>query len=140
MNNNQNRCGCGGQPTVMDIDRETKENTNFRKEAWTGEHLQVTLMCIPTNCDIGAEIHEDTDQLVCIVQGCATISFGATKCSMCDGQRANGGDACLIPAGTWHNITNSGSDPAQGIFRIRPAAPRGRNSPAHQDLRLLKIK
>ena len=90
MNNNQNRCGCGGQPTVMDIDRETKENTNFRKEAWTGEHLQVTLMCIPTNCDIGAEIHEDTDQLVCIVQGCATISFGATKCSMCDGQRANG--------------------------------------------------
>lgn len=54
MNNNQNRCGCGGQPTVMDIDRETKENTNFRKEAWTGEHLQVTLMCIPTNCDIGA--------------------------------------------------------------------------------------
>ena len=138
MNNNQNRCGCGGQPTVMDIDRETKENTNFRKEAWTGEHLQVTLMCIPTNCDIGAEIHEDTDQLVCIVQGCATISFGATKCSMCDGQRANGGDACLIPAGTWHNITNSGS--IQGIFRIRSAAPRGRNSPAHQDLRLLKIK
>ena len=109
MNNNQNRCGCGGQPIVMDIDRETKENTNFRKEAWTGEHLQVTLMCIPTNCDIGAEIHEDTDQLICIVQGCATISFGATKCSMCDGQRANGGDACLIPAGTWHNITNSGS-------------------------------
>ena len=53
MNNNQNRCGCGGQPTVMDIDRETKENTNFRKEAWTGEHLQVTLMCIPTNCGIG---------------------------------------------------------------------------------------
>ena len=99
MNNNQNRCGCGGQPTVMDIDRETKENTNFRKEAWTGEHLQITLMCIPTNCDIGAEIHEDTDQLVCIVQGCATISF-----------------------------------------RIRSAAPRGRNSPAHQDLRLLKIK
>ena len=119
MNNNQNRCGCGGQPTVMDIDRETKENTNFRKEAWTGEHLQVTLMCIPTNCDIGAEIHEDTDQLVCIVQGCATISFGATKCSMCDGQRKH---------------------PAQGIFRIRSAAPRGRNSPAHQDLRLLKIK
>lgn len=111
MNNNQNRCGCGGQPTVMDIDRETKENTNFRKEAWTGEHLQVTLMCIPTNCDIGVEIHEDTDQLVCIVQGCATITFGATKCSMCDGQRANGGDACLIPAGTWHNITNSGSIP-----------------------------
>ena len=30
---------------------------------------------------------------------------------MCDGQRANGGDACLIPAGTWHNITNSGSIP-----------------------------
>ena len=138
MNNNQNRCGCGGQPTVMDIDRETKENTNFRKEAWTGEHLQITLMCIPTNCDIGAEIHEDTDQLVCIVQGCATISFGATKCSMCDGQRANGGDACLIPAGTWHNITNSGNIPL--IFRIRSAAPRGRNSPAHQDLRLLKIK
>lgn len=68
-------------------------------------------MCIPTNCDIGAEIHEDTDQLICIVQGCATVNFGATKCSMCDGQRANSGDACLIPAGTWHNITNSGNIP-----------------------------
>lgn len=140
MNNNQNRCGCGGQPTVMDIDRETKENTNFRKEAWTGEHLQVTLMCIPTNCDIGAEIHEDTDQLVCIVQGCATISFGATKCSMCDGQRANGGDALPHPRRNLAQYNKQRKHPAQGIFRIRSAAPRGRNSPAHQDLRLLKIK
>lgn len=90
MNNNQNRCGCGGQPIVMDIDRETKENTNFRKEAWTGEHLQVTLMCIPTNCDIGAEIHEDTDQLICIVQGCATISFARRNvpCATVRGQTA----------------------------------------------------
>lgn len=90
MNNNQNRCGCGGQPTVMDIDRETKENTNFRKEAWTGEHLQVTLMCIPTNCDIGAEIHEDTDQLVCIVQGCATIASARRNvpCATVRGQTA----------------------------------------------------
>ncbi len=111
MNNNQNCCSCDGQPTVMDINRETKENTNSRREAWTGENMQVTLMCIPTGCDTAEQISEDTDRLVCIVQGCATVSFGETKCSMCVTQRANGGDACLIPAGTWCNITNSGSIP-----------------------------
>ena len=158
MNNNQNRCGCGGQPTVMDIDRETKENTNFRKEAWTGEHLQVTLMCIPTNCDIGAEIHEDTDQLVCIVQGVFSLSFMPN--SQRKKRRAGLRDNKLRRDEMFHVRRSEGKrrrrlphprrnlaqynkqrkHPAQGIFRICSAAPRGRNSPAHQDLRLLKIK
>ena len=138
MNNNQNRCGCGGQPTVMDIDRETKENTNFRKEAWTGEHLQVTLMCIPTNCDIGAEIHEDT----CLLYTSDAADDKVRRDEMFHVRRSEGKRRRRLPHPRRNlaQYNKQRKHPAQGIFHIRSAAPRGRNSPAHQDLRLLKIK
>ena len=33
----------GPQPQSFDIDRATKENTNYRSVAWSGRYLQVTL-------------------------------------------------------------------------------------------------
>ena len=51
----------GGIPAIINIDKETKMNTYFRKAIWTGEHLQVTVMSIPPGGEIGLEIHEDTD-------------------------------------------------------------------------------
>ena len=37
----------GPQPQSFDIERATKENTNYRSVAWSGRYLQVTLMSIP---------------------------------------------------------------------------------------------
>ena len=45
--NRQERRDYGGEPLIVNIDRLTKVNPNFRTALWTGEHLQVTLMSIP---------------------------------------------------------------------------------------------
>ena len=67
MNMKENRCGSidmGGSPVAVDMERLTKSNQNYRTALWTGDCLQVTLMCIPVGGDLGAEVHCDTDQLI----------------------------------------------------------------------------
>ncbi|MBG6216012.1 hypothetical protein IWX75_000449 [Arthrobacter sp. CAN_A6] len=34
------------EPNAFDIESATTENTDYRRVAWTGKHLQVTLMSI----------------------------------------------------------------------------------------------
>lgn len=51
----------GPQPYVVNINKATKQNNNFRTALWTGEHLQVTLMSINVGDDIGLEIHPNID-------------------------------------------------------------------------------
>ena len=113
-----NRCGCGRhdrtEPSVANLDAAAKRNDNFRKAFWTGEHLQVTLMSLKPCEDIGAETHEHTDQLICVVCGTGTVTFGG-GCGggcLCGSERScpiSEGDCVFIPAGTRHNITNTGS-------------------------------
>lgn len=102
---------CGPMPVVINIDKQTKQNTNYRKALWTGEYLQVTLMCIPPGGDIGLEFHPDTDQFIRIEQGCALVKMGCEKHCLNQRQTANPDSAVIIPAGTWHNIINIGHCP-----------------------------
>jgi len=44
------------------IEKETLENTNFRKVLYTGKHSQLVLMSLKPNEEIGMEIHADNDQ------------------------------------------------------------------------------
>ena len=53
---------------VMNADRMSMQNADFRNTIWTGCYSQMTLMCIPVCSDIGLEIHEDTDQIIRIEQ------------------------------------------------------------------------
>jgi hypothetical protein len=47
----------GPRPQAFDLETETLENPNYRTVAWSGNYLQVTLMSIPVNGDIGLEKH-----------------------------------------------------------------------------------
>ena len=101
----------GPEPAVVNIDRGTRCNSAFRRALWTGEHLQLTLMCIPVGGEIGLEMHEDTDQFLRIESGCALVKMGCAPNELTKQQRADGSFAILVPAGTWHNILNVGSVP-----------------------------
>ena len=68
----------------------------------------MTLMCIPPGGDIGLEIHEDTDQYIRIEMGRALVRMGTCKNQMDFQQNLFRGDGIFIPAGTWHNIINTG--------------------------------
>lgn len=115
---NRNHCNYHGQsqnqgpePVVVNIQCSTQNNTNFRTVLWTGQNLQLTLMCIPVGGDIGVELHEDVDQFIRIVSGCALVKTGCNQDALPRQQQVDGNYALMIPAGTWHNIVNVGNVP-----------------------------
>jgi len=54
----------GPKPQSFNIEHATKENRDYRSVAWSGRYLQVTLMSIPVDEDIGLEAHPETDQFL----------------------------------------------------------------------------
>ena len=99
----------GCEPFVFNINHATTANQNFRTTLWTGKHMQLTLMSIPVRGDIGVEMHEDVDQFIRIEQGRARVYLGSCPHSLCEEVCVEAGYALLIPAGTWHNIVNTGN-------------------------------
>lgn len=101
----------GPNPFVVNIERATLRNNTFRSALWTGTHLQLTLMCIKVGQDIGLEIHPDTDQFIRIEQGQGVVRMGKSKENLDFEACVCSNDAIFIPAGTWHNIINTGNIP-----------------------------
>jgi mannose-6-phosphate isomerase-like protein (cupin superfamily) len=98
----------GPRPHVVDIDGLTVANTNYRTTHWTGSHLQLTLMSIPPGGDIGLEVHPDNDQFLRLEQGEGRCQMGPTRDRFTFDEPVRDGSAILVPAGTWHNVTNTG--------------------------------
>ncbi|QAT49869.1 cupin domain-containing protein [Caproiciproducens sp. NJN-50] len=101
----------GPIPIVVNIEAVTEQNNTFRTALWTGNHLQLTLMSIRVNDDIGLEMHPDVDQFIHIEQGEGLAKFGNRRDNMNFQKRVGPSDAIVIPAGTWHNVVNVGTVP-----------------------------
>lgn len=99
----------GPNPYVVNIEELTLQNENFRTTAWTGANLQMTLMTIQPGEDIGLEVHEDHDQFLRIEQGTARVEMGPTETEL-QTWDAEDDFAIFVPAGVWHNLTNTGTD------------------------------
>ena len=99
------------KPGVINIHNEVMVNQNFRKEIWTGEHLQITVMSIPVGGEIGLEMHDDLDQFIRLESGCAKVYMGKCKPAVKFVGKVNADCAVVVPAGTWHNIINACSCP-----------------------------
>ena len=109
----------GPQPQSFDIESATKANTNYRSVAWRGRYLQVTLMSV--GGDIGLEAHPETDQFLRLDAGSGRVQMGATKDKLTFEKDVSDGWCVLVPAGTWHNITNIGTEPMQVYTIYAPA-------------------
>ncbi|MGG0720545.1 cupin domain-containing protein [Robertmurraya massiliosenegalensis] len=101
----------GKQPFVININEATKQNKTFRTAIWTGNHLQVTLISIAVGEDIGLEMHPNVDQFLRIEQGQGVVQMGKSKEHLTFERKVNDDFAIMIPAGTWHNVKNTGSVP-----------------------------
>jgi len=99
----------GNEPFITNIETATLENNNFRTTLWTGANLQLTLMSLQPGEDIGLEVHTDHDQFLRIEQGSATVHMGPDE-AVLEEQQAGADDAIFVPAGTWHNVINTGDD------------------------------
>lgn len=120
----------GPNPFVTNIEVAAKQNNTYRTALWTGNHLQLTLMSINVNDDIGLEVHQDTDQFLRIEEGEGIVKIGKTKDKLDLQITVRNGDVVLVPAGKWHNITNIGSMPLK-LYSIYapPEHPRGTVQP-----------
>ncbi|GGD15049.1 cupin domain-containing protein [Pontibacillus salipaludis] len=101
----------GPNPYVVNINDATLQNNTFRTALWTGENLQVTLMSIDVGDDIGLEIHPNVDQFLRIEEGQGLVQMGKNKDNLTFEKMAYDDFAIMIPAGTWHNVTNTGNTP-----------------------------
>jgi mannose-6-phosphate isomerase-like protein (cupin superfamily) len=111
----------GPEPQSFDLERATRENKNYRTVAWSGRYLQVTLMSIPVGGDIGLEMHPDTDQFLRLDAGRGRAQVGPSKDQLTFDRKVSDGWCVLIPAGTWHNLTNIGDKPMQVYAIYAPA-------------------
>ena len=101
----------GPEPNAFDIEQATVANENYRTVAWTGKHLQVTLMSIPVGESIGLEVHPDNDQFLRLDAGRGRCVMGPAKDDLDFEQEVTDGWAVQVPAGTWHDIINIGDEP-----------------------------
>ncbi|WP_330475799.1 cupin domain-containing protein [Terrabacter sp. C0L_2] len=103
----------GPAPQAFDLEGETLENPNYRTVAWSGKYLQVTLMSIPVGGEIGLEQHPDTDQFIRLDRGRGRAQMGPGKDELTFDQEVGDGWGVIVPAGSWHNVTNTGDEPMQ---------------------------
>lgn len=116
----------GSKPYVVNIDKVTKQNNTYRTALWTGKHFQVTVMSINVGDDIGLEVHPKTDQFIRIEEGQGLVQMGDTKDKLDFQENAYEGYAIMIPAGKWHNLTNTGKKPLKiYVIYAPPEHPYG---------------
>ena len=111
----------GPLPQSFNLEGATRDNKNYRTVVWSGRYLQATLMSIPVGSDIGLEMHEDTDQFLRLDAGRGRVQMGTSKDRLTFEKEVTDGWCVLVPAGTWHNITNAGKEPMQVYAIYAPA-------------------
>lgn len=123
----------GPNPYVVNIEQETLANENYRSTLWTGKNLQLTLMTIQPDDNIGLEVHNDHDQFLRIEQGTALVQMGEAQDDLNEWE-AGDDDAIFVPAGVWHDVSNIGSEPLK-LYSIYapPEHPHGTVHPIKAD-------
>ena len=94
------------------IEKLTRENNNFRKVISTNSHLQLVLMSLKPNEDIGLEVHYNLDQFFRIEQGKGLTIIGNKEYKIRDGS------VVIVPAGTKHNIINTSNNESLKLYSI----------------------
>ena len=95
------------------IEKQTLENSYFRKDLFTAQHSQLVVMCLRPGEDIGDEVHPKVDQFFRIEEGEAKFVFNETL-----ERQVHEGDAVVVPAGTYHNVVNTSKTAMLKLYTI----------------------
>ena len=124
----------GPQPHAFDLEAATIDHDNYRTVVWTGAYLQVTLMSIPIGGAIGLEVHHQTDQFLRIDGGHGRCVMGPAADELTFEQDVTDGWSIQVPAGTWHDVINTGQEPLQLYVVYAPVHhARGKVHPTKAD-------
>jgi len=89
---------------VQDIESLAVKNDEFRRVLYTAKYSQLVVMSLDPMKDIGAEVHK-LDQFFRLEEGSGEAILDGVKTMI------RSGFAIVVPAGTRHNIINTGSVP-----------------------------
>lgn len=110
---------------MANIESKTKENTDFRRVLYTAKNSQLVLMSIEPGDEIGEETH-DLDQFIRFEVGVGKVVLDGVE-SVIEAEYA-----VVIPAGTKHNVINTGGAPLKLYTVYSP--------PEHKDGTIHKTK
>jgi mannose-6-phosphate isomerase-like protein (cupin superfamily) len=105
---------------IVNLEKETKKNTDFRRVLYTGKNSQLVLMSLKPLEDIGEETHDNVDQFFRFEQGKGKVTIDGVAHLVKDG------NAVIVPAGAKHNVTNTSKKNKLKLYTIY-------SPPEHQD-------
>lgn len=107
---------------VKNIEDLAVKNSDFRQVLYTAKHCQLVIMALKPKQEIGAEVHK-LDQFFRVEEGFGEAVLDGVTTKISDGF------AVLVPAGTNHNIINTGSVPMKLYTLYAP--PNHRDGVVH---------
>lgn len=96
---------------VVNIERATLDNENFRQVLYTAKNSQLVVMSLRPGEEIGEEVHE-LDQFIRIEKGKGKAILDGVD------HPIENDFAIVIPAGTKHNIINTDVDDSMKLYTI----------------------
>ncbi len=108
---------------VQNIEGMAVDNMEFRRVLYTAKNCQLVLMALKPKEEIGAEVHH-LDQFFRVEQGVGEAILDGVRTPIREGF------AVLVPAGTKHNIVNTGTAPLKLYTLYAP--PNHRDGVVHR--------
>lgn len=108
---------------IDNIERLSEANGTFRTVLYTAQNCQLVIMSLKVGEDIGVEVHK-LDQFFRVEQGSGEAVLDGVTTPI------SAGFAVLVPAGTRHNIVNTG--PAALKLYTLYAPPNHRDGIVHR--------
>ncbi len=108
---------------VQNIEDIVNKNKEFRKVLYTAESIQLVVMSLNPKEEIGMELHE-LDQFFRVEEGTGEALLEGLRTEI------SAGFAVLVPAGTKHNIINTGKVPLKLYTLYAP--PNHRDGVIHR--------
>lgn len=105
---------------VVNVEKETIRNADFRHVLYTGKYSQLVLMSLKPGEEIGSETHGNVDQFFRFEKGSGKVEIDGVEHIVRDG------DAVIVPAGTKHNVMNVSKTTNLSLYTIY-------SPPEHQD-------
>lgn len=103
----------------IDLENRTKSNEKFRDVLYTTPQMQLVLMSLKPQEDIGIEVHPNTSQFIRVDSGSGEAILGDNRTMLEDG------DAIVIPPGVRHNIIASNKGMKLYVVYSPPNHKRG---------------
>lgn len=93
------------------IEKETRDNDDFRRVLFTTHNSQVVVMSLKPGEDIGEEVH-GVDQFLRCEEGNGISILAGVEHDFSDGI------AVVVPAGTKHNIKNTSAESPMKLYTV----------------------